>query len=201
MPHRGLTSWAVSLAATAVSAYALDAFAAATGAALVATGLLAGAGHPTAVALLVASYAAWGLGLRAGVGANWALLTTTGTSTNILSKAAHDVTRRRSRGERAPRAAAVIGYLGTELAKEVPYYLGAFGAAAATDAITSTDALVFLIGANLGAAGYEYVLAAATRTLLRRRAASAGTPTRCVPERPRSRRGHRSTSTVAAPPA
>jgi hypothetical protein len=161
-------SWSVSLAATVASTYALDAIAAATGTVLVATGWCAGLDTPILVALLVVSYAAWGLGLRANLGANWALLTATGTSTNILSKAAYDLARRQSTGTRVPRLAAALGYIGTELAKEIPYYAGAFGAAAATEAVTSNGALVFLIGANLGAAAYEYGLARATAAFVRR---------------------------------
>jgi len=64
--------------------------------------------------------------------------------------------------------AAGAGYVAVELAKEAPYYVGAFGAAALTDAVSSDEALVFLAGANLGAAAYEYVLARLTRRLLRR---------------------------------
>jgi len=171
MTGRGWTRWAVSLAATVASTYALDAFAGAAGAVLVASGLLAGAGRTAAVALLLVSYAVWALGLRANLRANWALLTATGASTNILSKAAHDLVRRRGRGGRAPRIAAALGYLGSEVAKEVPYYLGAFGAAALTGAVTATEALIFLIGANVGAALYEYGLARSTRVVLRRREA------------------------------
>jgi hypothetical protein len=173
MAHRGVTSWAVSLGATVLSTYALDAFAAAAGAVLVGSGWCAGFGRPGLVALLVVSYAAWGLGLRANVRANWALLTTTGTSTNVLSKAAYDLTMARTTGARAPRLAAAAGYVGTELAKEVPYYLGAFGAAALTGTITSDEALIFLGGANLGAALYEYGLARATRAFVRRRCATS----------------------------
>nr|BFE73070.1 hypothetical protein GCM10020092_063710 [Actinoplanes digitatis] len=58
-----------------------------------------------------------------------------------------------------------------ELVKEVPYYGGAFGAALISDSITSTNALVFLGGANLGAAAYEYGLARLTGLVLRRRRA------------------------------
>src|SRR5690349_12447467 len=101
MARRGLLRWIVSLAATAASTYALDAFAAAAGAALVASGLAGGLGRPAAVVVLLASYAAWALGLGANVRANWALLARTGTSTNVLSKAAHDLARRRSTGSRA----------------------------------------------------------------------------------------------------
>jgi hypothetical protein len=169
MARRGLITWSVSIAATVASTYALDTVAAVAGAVLVATGLLAGVGAPGLIVLLAVTYAAWGLGLRANVGANWALLATTGTSTNVLSKAAYDLTRRRTTGTRAPRAAAAVGYVGTEVAKEIPYYAGAFGAAALTDAVTTTEALIFLAGANLGAALYEYGLARATRAFVHRR--------------------------------
>jgi len=169
MARGGLLSWVVSLGATVASTYALDAFAAVAGAAAVASGLLTPVGTPGLVALLLLSYAAWGWGLHANVRANWALLTTTGASTNILSKVAYEVARRRTSGVRAHRTAAAAGYVGTELAKEIPYYLGAFGAAALTDSITSGQALGFLIGANLGAALYEYLLARATGVFVRRR--------------------------------
>ncbi|GAA3218914.1 guanitoxin biosynthesis pre-guanitoxin forming N-methyltransferase GntF [Dactylosporangium siamense] len=166
----GLRAWAVSVAATAVSAYALDATATAAGVALVASGLLGGDGnHRWALALLAASYAVWAWGLRANLRANQELLTSTGTSTNVLSKAAHDLTRRHTTSPRAVRLAAAAGYTVTEVAKEVPYYAGAFGAAVLTDSVTATGALVFLAGANLGAAGYEYGLARLTTAFLRRR--------------------------------
>ena len=37
-----------------------------------------------------------------------------------------------------------------------------------TDSVSSNDALIFLAGANLGAAVYEYGLARLTRAFLRR---------------------------------
>jgi hypothetical protein len=164
-----LRNWTVTLAATAASTYALDACAATAGISLVAAGLFAGLNHLWLTAFLVVSYAAWGFGLRANVRANGMLLAATGISTNALSKAAYDVTRRRTSSPRAPRLAAAIGYIGTELALEVPYYVGAFGAAAFTDSITSGEALIFLGGANLGAALYVYGLARITGAFLRRR--------------------------------
>lgn len=171
----GLRAWAVSLAATVASAYALDVTAAAAGVALVASGLLDDLGHRWALTALAASYAVWAWGLRANLRANQSLLTATGTSTNVLSKAAHDLTRRHSTSPRAARVAAAAGYTATEVAKEVPYYAGAFGAAALTDPVTATGAVLFLTGANLGAAGYEYGLARLTRIFLRRRYASFDT--------------------------
>jgi hypothetical protein len=140
-----------------------------TGAGLVASGLLADFGHPSVVTFLVLSYALWVFGLRTNVKANGSLLATTGTSTNALSKAAYDLTRRRWAGPRAARLAAAVAYTGTEVAKEVPYYTVAFGAAASTESITADEALIFLGGANLGAALYETALARLTRAVLRRR--------------------------------
>ena len=169
--RRGVSAWLVTLAATAASTYALDAVATAAGVLLVASQLLSGLDHLPVLVVLAATYVLWGVGVRANLGANWLLLRRTGTSTNVLSKAAFELAARR--GARMQRVAADAGYVATELVKEAPYYAGAFGAAVLTDAISSSDALLFLAGANLGAAVYEYVLARLTRGLLgRRRCAS-----------------------------
>jgi hypothetical protein len=160
-------SWPVTLAATAVSTYALDAVAASAGLLLVTSDLLGGLGHGGALVALLASYGFWALALRVNLRANFALLRATGTSTNVLSKAGYALARRRSNSPGAGRLAAAVGYAGTELAKEVPYYAGAFGAAVLTDTVTGPDALVFLVGANLGAALYEYGLARLTGSFLK----------------------------------
>ncbi|SNY38716.1 NNMT/PNMT/TEMT family protein [Paractinoplanes atraurantiacus] len=164
----GLRNWIVSIAATVASNYALDAFAAAAGVALVASGLIAGLGVPWLLLILAVSYVAWAVGLRAALHANWTLLLRTGTSTNVLSKGAYDLARRTSRSARVARLAAAAGYAGTQVAGEAIYYAGAFGAAAFSDSVTSTEALGFLAGANLAAALYEYGLARITTGLLRR---------------------------------
>jgi hypothetical protein len=164
LPARRLAAWAVTLAATAASTCALDAVATAAGVALAASQLLRGLGHGLVLAFLAVTYVAWGAGLRVNLRANWELLEATGTSTNALSKAGYDL----ARSERARRLAAAGGYVGTELAKELPYYLGAFGTAVLSDSVSAGDALVFLAGTNLGAAAYEYGLARLTRAILRR---------------------------------
>ncbi len=168
IPSRPLaaTAWFITVAATAASTYALDAVATAAGLLLVASQLLSGLDHTAVLAFLAVSYVVWGVGLRANLRANWLLLRRTGTSTNVLSKAAFELTR--GRGARTQRVAAGAGYVAVELAKEAPYYAGAFGAAVLTDAVSSNEALLFLAGANLGAAVYEYGLARLTRRLLRR---------------------------------
>jgi hypothetical protein len=164
--RRALSAWLVTLAATAASTYALDAVATAAGVLLVASGLLGGLDHSLVLVVLAATYVLWGVGVRANLGANWLLLRRTGTSTNVLSKAAFELAARR--GARMQRVAAGAGYVAIELVKEAPYYAGAFGAAALTNSVSSNDALIFLAGTNLGAAAYEYVLARLTRRLLRR---------------------------------
>jgi len=164
--------WLATLGATAISTYALDAVATATGAALAASGLLHGAPHALLLGFLALSYVAWGAGLRKSLAANWALLERTGTSTNALSKAAHDLAAPRGWRSRTRKLATAAGYVATELAKEAPYYAGAFGAALVSDSVSSGDAIVFLAGANFGAAAYEYGLAGLTRAFLRRGHAS-----------------------------
>lgn len=158
--------------ATIASTYALDLIATATGILLAASSLLNGVDPVLLVAFLAGTYVVWGLGLRANLSANWSLLEQTGTSTSVVSKAAHDLAATRTQSVRRRRLAASIGYLGTEIAKELPYYTGAFGAALA-DAVSSRDALIFLAGANLGAALYEYGLARLTRAFLQRRSQAA----------------------------
>ena len=166
---RRTSAWLVTLLATAASTYVLDGFAIALGALLAASGLLAGADRPLLLGFLVATYVVWAAGLRANLAANSSLLERTGASTNALSKAAHDIARARGAGPRARRRAASAGYVATELAKEVPYYASASGAVLVSDAVSAGDAIVFLAGANLGAAVYEYGLARASRIFLSRR--------------------------------
>ena len=101
--RRALSAWLITLAATAVSMYALDAVATAAGVLLVASALLSGLDHLVVLAFLAASYVLWGISLRANLRANWSLLHRTQTSTNALSKAAFELTRRR--GARTQRIA------------------------------------------------------------------------------------------------
>ena len=158
--------WTATTAATLCSTYVLDLVATTAGVLLVASEMLAGADRGRLLLLLAASYLAWGFGLRASLSANWALLVRTGASTCLPSKLAHDLVRRVCDRPRARRLAAAAGYVGTELAKEAPYYLAAFGAFFLAEAVSPADVLVFLAGANLAAGAYEYVLARGVRTFL-----------------------------------
>ncbi|MFN8223121.1 MAG: hypothetical protein U0R50_07675 [Gaiellales bacterium] len=170
-PRTGWRRWVVTLAATAISTYALDAFATAVGVALVASDLFAGLEHRVLYGVLATTYVLWGLGLRVNLVANGDLLEQTGTSTSAPSKLLYDLAARGSsnthRARRRRRRAAALGYIATELAKELPYYAGAFGVAAASDWVDSSAAIVFLAGTNVGAAIYEAAVGAATRLLLR----------------------------------
>ena len=168
----GTRRWSFTFVAHAISTCALDAFATAAGIALVASQAFGEADYMLVLTFLAGTYVAWGIGLRANLRANWNLLEATGTSTNALSKAAYDLAGRWTVRERGRRFAAGAGYLATELGMEAPYYAGAIGAALLSDAVSSTEALVFLGGANLGAAGYVYALAWVTQAFLDRRNAS-----------------------------
>lgn len=157
----------MTLLATAISTYALDGVATVAGVLLAASHVLRGLDHSLLFVLLAGSYLLWGAALWVNLKANWTLLEQTGTSTNVLSKAAYELAKLRHGGLRTQRIASASGYVGTEIAKEVPYYAGAFGAVFLSDSVSSGDALIFLAGTNLGAAAYEYGLARSTRTFLR----------------------------------
>ena len=156
----------MTLIATAVSTYALDGVATAAGVLLAASHVLRGFGTWILLVLLAGTYVLWGAALWVNLKANWTLLEETGTSTNVLSKTAYELAKLRPRSLRTQRIASAGGYVGTEIAKEVPYYAGAFGAVLVSDSVSSTDAVIFLAGTNLGAAAYEYGLARITRAFL-----------------------------------
>jgi hypothetical protein len=162
--------WGASMVASFASIWALDVSATAVGVLTVASGVLDGASRGLIVGLLAVSYVGWGAGLRANLIVNWQLLAETGLSTNVLSKACYELAERRRYGERVARLATAFGYVITEIAKEAPYYTGALGTMVLSDAVDSTDALVFLAGANIGAAIYEYGIAGLTHAYLNRRA-------------------------------
>lgn len=160
--------WSATIVANTASTYALDTIATAAGVLLATSNLLSGIGIYAAIGLLGASYALWAAGLSSSLAANWRLLETTGTSTSLLSKLAYDLAKRGTMRMSMRQLLSAAGYVAFELAKESPYYLGAFGLAFATDAVSGEEALVFLAGANAGAAAYEYGLGWSTRALLHR---------------------------------
>ena len=175
--------WLITILATVVSTYALDGIATAGGVLLVASGRhWQTSDRPTAGGCSP-------LPMSPGVRVSGSTCRRTSSSSKPWEPAA---TRCRkppmssSDGDpstvRARRIAAAVGYVGTELAKEVPYYAAAFGVALASDAITSRDALIFLAGTNLGAAVYEYGLGTVTRICLRRSISRPGTSSGVTPE-------------------
>ena len=92
--------WVVTFIATVASTYALDAIATAAGILLVTSQILQGLDHLVVLLFLAGTYVLWGLGLRVNLRANWMLLEDTGTSTNVLSKAAYDLVKARTRSVR-----------------------------------------------------------------------------------------------------
>lgn len=174
--------WVITAAATVASTYALDAVATAAGVLLTASQWLRGFDSGVLLGWLACTYIVWGAGLRVNLKANWKLLEETGTSTNALSKGAHDLVKLRTESMRVRRIASDIGYVSAELVKEVPYYIAALGSALISESVSSSDALIFLGGANLGAAAYEYGLGRITRVYLRRRSHRASFDTDWVPK-------------------
>ena len=159
-----LKKWSATIVANAVSIYALDTVSTVAGVLLVASGLLAGIGPLSAAMLLGASYVLWAAGLSSSLSANWRLLEATGTSTSLLSKLAYDLFPIERVSIR--RFLTASGYLLFEIVKELPYYLAVFGVVLVSATFSVEEALIFLAGANVGAASYEYELAWSTRALL-----------------------------------
>jgi hypothetical protein len=177
---RAAQRWVIVIIATIVTTGALDALATAAGLLLAASPVLDGASHGVVLSFLAATYLLWIVGLRVNVIANWCLLEQMGTSTNLLSKLMFELARCRSDNRRIARAASAAGYLIAEIAKEAPYYAGAFGTALLSHSVDATDALVFLAGTNIGAAAYELGVARLSRLVLARRAVRCGNPMAAV---------------------
>lgn len=171
------TQWAATFAATLASTYAMDVFATAAGIAVVASGILRECTPGQVLFFLLLSYFAWAGGLRANLPMNARLLAETGISASLLSKIAYETVAIRTHSIRAQRLAAAAGYVATEFLKEAPYYIGAISAALVSDAVATTEVMLFLGGANFGAAAYELALARSTRSvLIRLPAASSARP-------------------------
>ena len=164
----GSGRWAVTLAATVVSTYALDLVATAGGVLLALSGVFGDLAGGWLLTIVVVSYLIWGLGLRTALRANHALLEQTAVSTSLLSKLAWQVARRTAAGKAARRWASTAGYVSWELAKEIPYYIAAAGAVLIGESIGVDDVLIFLTGANLTAALYEYGIGRGTEVWLAR---------------------------------
>jgi hypothetical protein len=165
----GVRRWGITLAAAVTSFATLDLVATAGGITLASSGIFQGQGRSMVYGLLAISYLIWAAAMRVNLRANADLLTTTGTSTNVFSKFLFDRATSRSASPRACALAASIGYVGMQVVIEMPYYISAFGAAAASDMIDSTDALIFVAGSNVAAAAYEYVVGHITNSVVIRR--------------------------------
>ena len=146
-------SWVITLVATAVSTYALDAFAIVVGALLAASGSSPGStGRRCSPS--------WPPPTRSGAPACASISRRTGRcSSRHRREHEHPLqgrARHRAGSDTRARACAASrhrrGYVLTELAKEVPYYASATGAVLVSDTVSASEAIVFLAGTNLGAA-------------------------------------------------
>jgi hypothetical protein len=162
-----LRQWMVTCVASLVTGYGLDVVATCTGLLLAGTGWLSGIDYRTGIALLLLTYVGWFFGAWSILRANWELLQRTGTSTNLFSKAGHDIAARLGWSVGWRRAATHTGYIITDLLKEVPYYVGAAGAAIFSESIAAVDAIIFLVGANIGATSYGFMQSYGMRRLVR----------------------------------
>lgn len=157
------TRWGLTLGATVGSSMLLEAPATVGGTALVNTHLLQTMDTKGLLALLGVSYASWAYGMHKGIKANINALEQTGMGSNVFSKVAFDNVKHRT----LQKITVGTSYVVPEVAKEIPYYAGAFGADAA-GIINTKEAIIFLAGANVVAAGYEVAQAKTMDFLVRR---------------------------------
>ena len=186
--RRARSAWLITLAATAASTYALDAVATAAGVLLVAPSCWAGSTTPS-------RSPSWPRRTCCGAspcGRTWAPTGAAAPDGNQHQRAVEGGVRAHGApGTEPQRIAAATGYVATEMAKEAPYYAGAFGAAASPTRSRPPTRCSSSAGANLGAAAYEYGLARLTRgsfspprvRVVRHRLGAAGLPGRLLPRR------------------
>lgn len=165
-----MVRWGITAGGTVGSTLAIEGIATACGLTLSNSSALDTWGTKSLMLFLAESYGMWFKGMRENTNANWELLEQEGVSTNAPSKALYDMAGRRGWSERKQKIVAGAGYVGTEIAKELPYYTGAFGAATVWNEISNDDAIIFLAGANIGAGLYEYGFSKITKVGLHIRA-------------------------------
>lgn len=167
-----LTKYGVTGAISFVSSSSLEAVAL-VGASL-AAGLnpLAGQDPKIAVAALVLSYIPLITGTLQNADQAWKSLNETGASVSFLAKIGYDLSRNVTKNERIQKVATFTGFSVIELAKEIPWYIGAYAGKeglliGATEYYTSNMEFSFLAGANIFGAAYQYVQAGAVEGILR----------------------------------
>lgn len=174
-PRKGifeLTKYAISGGLTGLSSFGLEAVAI-TGATITAgINPFANLDAKFAITAVVASYIPYLTSLFKNADQSWQSLKETGVSVNIFAKAGYDLSKKVTQNEKLQKITTNSCFLGSELAKEIPWYVGALTGKEimsgwVPELDTSNIEYAFLAGANVFAAGYLYAQAGGIELALR----------------------------------
>lgn len=132
-----------------------------------------------AVTALAISYIPLVTGTLRNANQAWESLQETGVSVSFLAKVGYDLSKKCTDNNGIQKVATYLGFSLLELTKEIPWYIGAFGGDSlarlandipifgptidtAISSVTPTrdntnEELVYLMGANIFGAGYQYI--------------------------------------------
>lgn len=125
-----------------------------------------------AIAALALSYVPLITGTLKNAEQAWHSMKVLGVSISAPAKLGYDLSRVFTKNEKIHKAATYTGFLGFELAKEIPWYAAAFSGKEIMgdwipERITPNIEYAFLAGANIAGAGYQYAQAGGIEVLLR----------------------------------
>lgn len=162
----------VTIPLTLVSTSALEAVSIASGTFLAGVNPFSEADPRLAIGALLLSYGFWFSGMAVNARQAWNMLEETGVSVSWWAKVGHDASKKLTDSQTIQKAASYTGFTAMELAKEIPWWLGAFGgkfaiSQAAPEYNTHNMEFSFLMGANVGATFYNYFQAGGVEGILR----------------------------------
>lgn len=174
-PKKGiveLTRYTITGGLTLLSSFGLEVVA--IGGATITAGInpFANLDAKYAVGAVVVSYIPYLTSLFKNADQSWKSLQETGISVNIFAKAGYDLSKNITGSQKLQKFSAYSGFLGSELAKEIPWYIGAFAGKEimsgwVPELYTPNIEYAFLAGANVFAAGYLYAQAGGVELALR----------------------------------
>lgn len=125
-----------------------------------------------AIGTMAVSYIPYMTSLFKNADQSWQSLKETGVSVNIFAKAGYDLSKKITQSEKLQKITTYSGFLGSELTKELPWWVGAFtGKEIMSGWVPELSTLnieyAFLAGANIFAALYLYAQAGGVEVALR----------------------------------
>lgn len=162
----------ITLPLTLASTATLEAISIASGTFLAGVNPFSELDSKLAVGTLLLSYGFWAFGMGTNAQQAWKMLDETGVSVSWWAKVGYDISKRLTEQPKIQKAATYLGFSTLEVVKEIPWWLGAFGGKFALNQIypemnTQNIEFSFLMGANFGAAVFNFFQAGGVKGTLR----------------------------------